>query len=149
MVEIVPKLAEPACTPRAGFPKFAWFKISKKSALNTRRVFSVILVPFETEKSVLLNPGPVIAFRPRLPKWNTPDGLTGTANVAPVQGPVRGSQILALANHCCGSPVITIGPRTSGLSVPFPVKLFAPIAFTNRFSGLPVWTWVIPDNCQP
>jgi len=113
-------------------------KISKKSALNIRRELSLILVDFEIEKSVLLNPGPVIEFRPRLPRWNTPDELTGTANVDPAaQGPLRGSQTL-LENHWEGSPVITIGPITSGLRVPFPVKLLAPAADTNRFNGLPV-----------
>ena len=76
----MPKLALPVITPSPGLPKFAWLKMSKKSALKTRREDSLILVPFEIEKSVLLNPGPVMALRPRLPKWNTPDGLTGTAH---------------------------------------------------------------------
>src|SRR5262245_18637318 len=100
---ITPKDVLPTCATRPGWPKFAWLKISKNSARNCTRRLSEIRVFFRTEKSVLLKPGPVIVFRPKLPRWKTDTLLisaTGRANTESAGQPpgARGSHTV-LVNH--------------------------------------------------
>src|SRR4029077_1285173 len=57
---------------RTGLPKLGWLKISNISVRNCRLSRSVIFVSLVTEKSVLINPGPVMVSRPRLPGWQEP-----------------------------------------------------------------------------
>src|SRR5882672_3395418 len=79
---------------RPGCPRFAWLKRSKISVRNWIRKLSLILVFLRTEKSTFLKSGPVMTFRPKLPKWKTPLLDTGSAKTElAVQEPaMRGSQ---------------------------------------------------------
>src|SRR5262245_30449068 len=141
---ITPNVVLPGVATRPGFPKFAWLKISKISARNCVRIASRILVFLRTEKSTLWNAGPVMEFRPRLPKCKTRAPLrklTGIANVEPV-GQFAGSvgSHTELLNHCLTSRIIWIGAITSVRMVALPVRLlmFVVEVLPERiFSGLP------------
>ena len=94
-----PKDVLPTVATRPGCPRLAWLKRSKISVRNWMRKLSVILVFLRTEKSAFLKPGPVMTFRPKLPKWKTPLLDTGSAKTelevqkpAAVETVTRGSQ---------------------------------------------------------
>src|SRR5262245_35315590 len=95
-----------------------------------------------TERSMLLNPGPIIALRGRLPMWNTPLADTGSAKTdEDVQDPaMRGSQML-LANHLFTSPTIVGSPTRSGLRLVTPVSW---LMLVRMLTGLPLWPWNTP-----
>ena len=93
---IRPKPGLPTTFP--GWPKFAWLKRSKNSARNCTRILSPNAVFFIMERSVLLNPGPTITLRPKLPKRET--GIN-----------------TEVSNQRSTLPMIVIGPVTSGRSV--------------------------------
>src|ERR1700716_1479316 len=102
---------DPLATLRTGLPKFGWLNTSNISLRNWRLNFSVSLVFFVTEKSVLRNPGPLIASRPRVPGWQVGSVAGGT-------GATQGETKTALfANHCAGSPVVCTVPFRSGRTV--------------------------------
>src|SRR5215831_4247306 len=149
-----PKDVLPTVATRPGCPRFAWLKMSKISVLNWTRKFSLILVFLRTEKSAFLKSGPVMTFRPRLPRWKTPLLDTGSAKTElEVQKPAavvtvtRGSQTV-LVNHKSGLalPMMLIGPMRSGLSVIVPVKL---LILVMTLIGLPLCNWAMLESCQP
>src|SRR4030095_16826831 len=114
--------------------------------------FSPIFVRLITEKSVLLNVGPMTTFRPRLPKWKmvaVPTVATGKVTIEPVGQLVvptakRGSQT-ALEKYwtpivLAGAAVrvMVIGAPTSGRTVALPVKLAFTGAPANSVTGFPL-----------
>src|SRR5499427_8567487 len=149
-----PKDVLPTVATRPGCPRFAWLKRSKISVRNWTRKLSLILVFLRTEKSAFLKSGPVMTFRPKLPRWKTPLLDTGNAKTElEVQKPgavetvTRGSQTV-LENHMLGLtlPIMLIGPIRSGLSVIVPVKL---LMLVMMLIGLPLCNWVMLESCQP
>src|SRR5262245_16433520 len=154
VIVMSPKDVLPTVATRPGCPRFAWLKRSKISVRNWTRKFSLILVFLRTEKSAVLKSGPVMTFRPRLPKWKTPLLDTGNAKTelevqkpAAVETVTRGSQTV-LANHKLGLtlPIMLIGPIRSGLSVIVPVKV---LMLVMTLIGLPLCNWVMLESCQP
>src|SRR5215471_14862121 len=142
-----PKDGLPTVAIRPGCPRFAWLKRSKISVRNWTRKLSLILVFLRTEKSAFLKSGPVMTFRPKLPRWKTPLLDTGNAKTElEVQKPgavetvTRGSQTVLL-NHKSGLtlPIVLIVPIRSGLSVIVPVKL---LMLVMTLIGLPLCSWV-------
>src|SRR6185295_17519048 len=118
----------PTAATRPGKPRFAWLKRLNTSRRNCTRALPASARFLITEKSVFPKPGPRIALRPRLPKWNTPAAFTGSANTEPApQEPapvaMRGSHVVLL-NHCVGEPRTDASPTRSGLRVlTTPVRL--------------------------
>src|SRR5262249_35988722 len=151
-----PKDVLPTVATRPGCPRFAWLKMSKISVRNWIRKLSVILVFLRIEKSTFLKSGPVMTFRPKLPKWKTPLLDTGSAKTelevqkpAVVETVIRGSQTV-LVNHGAGLalPMMLIGPIKSGLSgaVLTPLML---VKLVTMLIGLPLCNWVMLESCQP
>src|SRR5262245_28508972 len=101
-----------------------------------------------TERSVLANPGPTMALRPRLPKWNTPLGDTGTAKteLGPQEPAMRGSHTV-FSNHLVGSPTIVGSPIRSGRNV-LVVPVNVPMLLTT-LRGLPLCACTIRPISQP
>src|SRR5262245_9532972 len=149
-----PKDVLPTVATRPGCPRLARLRRSKISVRNWRLKLSLILVFLRTEKSTFLKSGPVMTFRPRLPKCHTPLLDTGSAKTelevqkpAAVETVTRGSQTV-LVNHKSGLtlPIMLIGPIRSGLSVIVPVKL---LMLVMTLIGLPLCNWAMLESCQP
>src|SRR5262245_53162088 len=144
----------PTVATRPGCPRLARLKRSKISVRNWIRKLSVILVFLRTEKSTFLKSGPVMTFRPKLPKWKTPLLDTGSAKTelevqkpAAVETVTRGSQTVLVKNKSgLTLPIVPIGPIRSGLSVIVPVKL---LMLVMTLIGLPLCNWVMLESCQP
>src|SRR5262245_41194945 len=124
---MTPNVVLPGVAVKPGFPKFAWLKRSNISARNCVRIVSRIFVFLSTEKSTLLKPGPVIEFRPRLPKWRTRVPWTRLTGIAKVEsaGQFAGSvgSHTELLNHWFTSRIICTGAMISGRIVALPVRL--------------------------
>src|SRR5438876_7970120 len=109
--------------------------MSKNSVRNCSRAASLIFVVLITEKSTLLNPGPITTLRPRLPKTG------GPAHPAP------GAQNADLLNQAAGSGFERRqSPATFARRVARPV---GPAPETMMFTGLPDCNVTMPDSDQP
>src|ERR1700733_9548231 len=81
MLEIVPALPSWQSTHESGWPRLTLLNRLKKSARNWRLSCSLRLTDFDTDKSVLMYPGPRNESRPMLPKVPT----SGRANAPKVE----------------------------------------------------------------
>src|SRR4029077_7379404 len=95
---------------RTVLPKLGGVKISKFSVRNWRLSRSVIFVSLVTEKSVLINPGPVMVSRPRLPGWQEP-GTIGSVLPPGLVG-------VLLYKRGTANDAFTVGPQAGIAGVP-------------------------------
>src|SRR5262249_30862570 len=112
------------------------------------RVDPVIFRFLMIDRSVLLKPGPMSAFRGRFPKWNTPLGETGSAKTElDVHEPAMRGSHTTLLNHCVGDPMMRGSPTRSGRNVfAEPVNVPSPITMLN---GLPVCACTMSPISHP